>query len=173
MRCDDCNIEMKVDRATRENPYRFDRCGLENVFLIGIERHVCPRCKSIYPMIPRIQELHAVIAAILIEKSGPLTGEELRYLRKWIGVESKVFADLLQVRPEHLSKVENGRIAKLGATADRLARVYAMTYRNEQEFQEIVDRVQRVKKSREHGGLRRQYHFSGKGWKAEQAADAA
>jgi DNA-binding transcriptional regulator YiaG len=173
MRCDDCNIEMRVDRATRENPYRFDRCGLDNVFLIGIERYVCPRCKAIYPMIPRIQELHAVIASILIEKSGSLTGQELRYLRKWIGVEAQVFADLLQVRPEHLSKVENGRIAKLGATADRLARVYAMTYKNGQEFQEIFERVQRAKKNRERAELRRQYHFSGKGWKAEQVADAA
>ena len=24
MHCADCNIEMRVDRATRENPYRFD-----------------------------------------------------------------------------------------------------------------------------------------------------
>ncbi|MBV8451185.1 MAG: hypothetical protein JOZ29_02780 [Deltaproteobacteria bacterium] len=163
---------MKVDKATRENPYRFDRCGLDDVFLIGIERHICPRCNAIYPIIPRIQELHTAIASVLSEKPGALTGQELRYLRRWIGVEAQVFADLLGLRPEHLSKVENNRL-KLGAVAERLARVYAMTHKQQRAFDEISAKMQRIKGARTRAQLRRQCQFSGTHWKVEDEVKAA
>lgn len=170
MQCEECNVEMKVDTATRETPYQFDRCGLDNVFLVGIERHTCPECESVYPIIPRIQELHTAIASILIEKRTPLTGQEIRYLRRWIGVESQVFADLLGLRPEHLSKVENGRLP-LGASAERLVRVYAMTYKKERKFRDISEklgRVQRIKQERTRAQLRRRCQLSGTTWKVTE-----
>jgi DNA-binding transcriptional regulator YiaG len=172
MRCEECNIEMRVDKATHENPYQFDRCGLDDVYLIGIERHTCPKCNALYPIIPRIQELHTEIASILIEKASALTGQEIRYLRRWIGVEAQVFANLLGLRPEHLSKVENNRL-KLGTAAERLVRIFAMTHKRERKFQDISRKVQGIKDARQRARLRRRCQFSGTRWKVEDEAQAA
>jgi DNA-binding transcriptional regulator YiaG len=163
---------MKVTKATRDNPYHFDRCGLDNVLLIGIELYGCPRCGAVYPMIPRIQELHKAIAGSLVEKPTALTGQEVRYLRRWIGIEAQAFAELLGVTPEHLSKVENNRLT-LGGAADRLVRVYAMTHKQQAEFEAISESVKRIKDARARARLRRQYQYNGSRWRVESEAVAA
>jgi DNA-binding transcriptional regulator YiaG len=176
MLCDHCNIEMKVDQTNNDNPYRFEKCGLDNVCLVGIELHTCPRCKAVYPIIPRIQELHMAIASILIDKPVPLIGQEIRYLRRWMGVLSQDFAALLGFGPEHLSKVENGRV-KLGAAGDRLVRVYAMTHRKQRAFDEISERLAKVKRIKtgriRDTMLRRCQLLRGQTWRVVEAADAA
>lgn len=160
MLCEECKIEMLVERATNERPYRFERCGLDHVYLIGIEKHVCPRCRAVYPVVPKIQELHKVIASALVNKSAELTGPEIRYLRQWIGMQSQDFAQLLGFGPAHLSKVENGH-AQLGAAGDRLVKLYAWSNINHIAFEEVSERFRRLKRLRASKGriLRRRFQI--------------
>jgi transcriptional regulator with XRE-family HTH domain len=52
-----------------------------------------------------------------------LSGAELRFLRKNAGFSAQKFDALLVVDPAHLSRVENGKQKRLGASTDRLARL--------------------------------------------------
>jgi transcriptional regulator with XRE-family HTH domain len=107
--------------------------GLKDVFLAGITLENCPKCRVELPIIPRIAELHAVIARAIVDKSTLLTGAELRYLRKWAGFPAKQFAALLGIDASHMSRVENGKTRHLGAPVDKLARAMAMAA-SDQEF---------------------------------------
>lgn len=123
MLCEACSVKMEEREATKQVPYPYDLSGLNHVFLIGIVVYVCPHCHAQVPKIPRISELHQVIARTLAERPWPLLGEEIRFLRKQAGFPAQKFAALLSITPEHLSRVENGHTKKLGAQADKLARV--------------------------------------------------
>src|SRR5262249_4118573 len=101
--------------------------GLENVLLAGITLYRCAGCKGESPVIPRIEELHALIARDLTRKRSRLTGAEVRFLRTNAGFPARQFAALLGIRPEHLSRIEHGKIRQLGATADKLARFVSAT----------------------------------------------
>ena len=50
---------------SREN-YRYDECGLKYVTLVGIEITRCPKCGNYEITIPRIEELHQLLAKVLI-----------------------------------------------------------------------------------------------------------
>lgn len=126
--CDKCNDAELIERkATASAPYQYRLSGLSNVWLSGITVLECPLCKTEFPKrIPRIGELHRVIADCLIAKKSPLTGEEIRYLRKYAGFPAKDLAVVLGVTPAYLSRVETGKKDSLGAAAERLVRVLAM-----------------------------------------------
>src|SRR5712691_6300765 len=113
MNCDICNAPMKERRATSQAPYYYALAGLPHVGLVGITVYECPG-HSASPLIPRIGELHRVITEAFVHKPAPLTGVELRFLRKNAGLAAKKFAALLAVDPAHLSRVENGKQRALG-----------------------------------------------------------
>lgn len=126
MKCYTCDVEMVERKTTDDAPYHYVLSGLENVYLAGIVVRWCPKCKGESPVIPRIAELHRLIADTLIRQPTLLSGPEVRFLRKHVGFPAKEFAALLGVTPEHLSRVETGAIKTLGAQADSLARALAM-----------------------------------------------
>jgi len=82
--------------------------------------------------------LHRVIAKTLVRKAGPLTGNELRFLRKNAGFQAQKFAALVGVDPAHLSRVENGKAKKLGVPADRLARVVVTAASDDAGYRDIL-----------------------------------
>jgi DNA-binding transcriptional regulator YiaG len=173
MRCEECNIEMVNEQSTEKEPFRFDRCGLDHVYLVGIDKFVCPRCKAVYPIVPRIEELHKVIASALVNRTGDLAGPEVRYLRSWMGMKSQDFADVLGCVPEHLSKVENGH-TRLGASGDKLVRTLVRIKLEETEFEEVVSRLRKLKRlkaSKSRVIQRRLFDLeSGRIWKERKVA---
>lgn len=126
MRCDECEVAMKGRETTTEAPYSYDIGGLPSVGLVGITIYTCPTCREESPLITKPAELHRVIAQALLRKPEPLSGEELRFLRKNAGFPAQKFAALLGIDPAHLSRVENGKVDALGPSTDRLARAVVM-----------------------------------------------
>jgi transcriptional regulator with XRE-family HTH domain len=129
MRCGEKDVEMLNWLATKEQPYRYTFSGMSNVFLTGINVYNCPDCDLQLPVIPKIEQLHDVIAREIANKRGLLTGEEVRFLRKNAGYSAAKFATLLTIDPSYLSRVENGHTDHLGAAVDRLARAIALVSR--------------------------------------------
>jgi len=101
--------------------YRFRESGLGNVFLEGAETYKCP-CGEEVVRIPRMAALLDKIGEAIVNKPGPLTGPEIRYLRKNAQLSSQAFAGYLQQTPETLSRWENGRRAP-GRDTDLLVRL--------------------------------------------------
>jgi putative transcriptional regulator len=129
---------MKERKTTTQVPYQYDLSGLSNVYLVGITVRTCPNCKAETPVIPRIAELHRILAHALVHKPAPLTGKEVRFLRKQEGFPAQKFAALLAITPEHLSRFENGHTPTLGASTDRLARAIATIVKDGEAAREIL-----------------------------------
>ena len=77
MKCMECGEPLKVTRETIE--YR--QGGLPGVRLRNIEVRRCPEDGEIYEVIPRIEELHALLARAVATKSAKLTPHEVVFLR--------------------------------------------------------------------------------------------
>lgn len=123
--CVSCATTLQRRAATEERPFVYRIAG-DEFALLGLEVMTCPKCGEETASIPRIDQLHARIAEILVQSPRPLTGKEIRFLRSRAELSAKSFALLLGVSPEHLSRVENERTATLGLATDRLARAICL-----------------------------------------------
>lgn len=118
MKCTACGAKMT---ARREN-FKYDACGLSRVTLMDVEVRRCRSCGEHEVVIPRIEELHRVIALALIGKASKLVPDEIRFLRKHLGWSGADFAAHFGVTAETVSRWEQGK-APMGAVADRLLRL--------------------------------------------------
>lgn len=119
MKCPECG---KALRVRNNQKYLYRESGLKSVVLTGIRIFWCPWCRVEYPEIPNIIGLHQTIASALTRKPSPLTGAELRFLRKEIGLKAKELAKHLGTTDVNLSRWETGD-TPINPAADRLVRV--------------------------------------------------
>jgi DNA-binding transcriptional regulator YiaG len=71
-----------------------------------------------------MEMLHRMIAKKLIEATRLLVPDEIRFLRKWLGLSGLDFALIMGVRPETVSRWESeDRKFPISPTADRLLRM--------------------------------------------------
>lgn len=118
MTCIQCGGKM----TTKRENYRYAACGLPNVTLIGVEVRRCVKCGEHEVVIPRVEELHRVLAAAVARRPSRLTKDEIRFLRKSLGYSGVDFAKLIGVTPETVSRWEKGR-EKIGSSAEKLIRM--------------------------------------------------
>jgi putative zinc finger/helix-turn-helix YgiT family protein len=118
MKCVNCGHAMTATRGT----HRYTESGLSNVTLANIEIRTCPQCGERRVVIPKMDLLHRMIAKALIRANRPFAPDEIRFLRKWLGLSSLDFALVMGVRPETVSRWENGKYP-FPPTADRLLRL--------------------------------------------------
>ena len=122
MLCFHCKAAMKEMKTD----YQYKESGLDHVVLKGVTAYECPACKTISPVIKNIKRIHLYIAAALASKKSPLTGRELAFLRKEMGIRAKELAQLYGVHKVTLSRWENEK-EPVSPPCDRLIRVL---YRN-------------------------------------------
>jgi transcriptional regulator with XRE-family HTH domain len=107
--------------ATDEKPFHFLDSGLDNVYLIGIKYFTHPDGRVVAE-IPAAKQLMRLIARDLVLSKAPLTGSEVRFLRKRLGKRAIEYCKFLGLEPETLSRIENGKQPISGAT-EKLARL--------------------------------------------------
>jgi YgiT-type zinc finger domain-containing protein len=138
--CSDCGKEALVERGT----YRFRESGLDNVVLKGIEIVKCGACGNEEAILPNLEGLLRVIAVAIVTNRLPLTGAEVRYLRKYLGMSGEQFARILHTDKSTLSKWETGA-ANLGSKSDLLIRSVALNL-----GRGLRDEAERVTRNFEH-----------------------
>jgi len=163
--CLECGGPVETRIASKERPYSFaDLSGLPKVYLIGIKVSRCAGCDVESPTIPRLGELNRVIARDLVQKPAPLTGPELRFLRKRAGLASKDFAELLLITPSTLSRAENEK-SPLGPQSDLLARAIAVAeMEGGKKTAELL--LTKVREQQAKSATRYRLSFTGNGWKS-------
>jgi len=114
-----CESKKKLKAKTISHKYT--DCGLDNVILEGIKQYKCEKCKEVYYNFGDVEALHCEIAKILVTKKERLSGKEIRFLRKHLGLSGVCFAQLVGYEPEHLSRLENAKNPVQGVL-DRLMR---------------------------------------------------
>lgn len=124
MRCLECGGKT---RARRRQAYKYIESGLSNVVLNGVTVHTCENCRTQYPELPAIQKLHNAIARAILTQETGLRGEEVRFLRKQMGIKATDFAEMLGVTKVAVSRWENSR-RPLPPVTDRLIRCVFLLY---------------------------------------------
>ena len=119
--CYDCDSEMT---ARLEN-YKYCECGLDNVVLMQIPVYRC-HCGAIEPEIPALSGLHLAIAETLMKKPSLLTAQEIRFLRKTLGMSATEMAGTMGVTKQTMSRWETGD-KEIGITNDRMLRLFCFT----------------------------------------------
>jgi YgiT-type zinc finger domain-containing protein len=138
--CSDCGGEARVERGI----YRFRESGLDNVVLKGIEIIKCPACGNEEPIIPNLDGLLRVLAVALVTSRLPLSGAEVRYLRKYLEMSGEQFARILHTDKSTLSKWETGAV-NIGSKSDLLIRAVALNL-----GRGLRDEAERVTRNFEH-----------------------
>ena len=108
-----------------KHDYRFTESGLDNVVLKDVEFAKCEECGEEAVRIPRLNDLMRALALGVIAKPYELTGEDVRFLRKYLELSAAEFANILSVDKSTLSRWENGDQA-LGPQSDRLIRTVVL-----------------------------------------------
>ena len=135
----DCRRSLRKRRATLENPYRFVDSGLPNVYLAGIRYGICRVCGMQSADIPAVKNLMMLLGRTIVESDAPLTGAEIRFLRKRLGIKSSEFAKIIGVSSEQVSRWENGR-NQPEESADKLIRVFYCHLSGDRELRKKVDK---------------------------------
>jgi putative zinc finger/helix-turn-helix YgiT family protein len=117
--CPNCGSK-NIEKRTED--YLYKESGLDNLILGGITVYKCEDCNEIMPEIPRIEDLHKVIALRIIGTNEPLTGKEIRFLRKDMGLSSVELAKQFGVSKVTVSRWENDA-EKIGPANDKLIRL--------------------------------------------------
>lgn len=86
----------------------YPECGLDNVHLDNVPIW---RCKNGHQdtQIPAIDNLHLVMAQMLVAQPRPLRGPDVRFLRKFLGYSARQFSGIISLHHVTLSKHENDR----------------------------------------------------------------
>lgn len=104
MKCPHCNEGVMSSR--RENR-KYLESGLTNIVLLDVQVRHCSSCGADLVSLPRLAELHRVIALALISKAARLTPAEIKFLRKSLGWSGADFARHLHVDPATVSRWES------------------------------------------------------------------
>lgn len=155
-RCAECGAPQQGVHTTTDYP----ESGLDNVRLVDVPVWQCANGHQEF-QIPNAEQLHGLLANVLIRKPAALRGSELRFLRKEVGLSGKAFARRLGMTPEHLSRLETGARG-ITSTIDllvRLAVAWELTRRRQIEFPADVEPfVTRLEARPEAGDHRVQHH---------------
>lgn len=162
MKCENCGAQMK---SGKEN-YRYTECGLDSVTLMNVEVRRCSECGEYEVDIPRMEQLHRLIAQEVAAKGPRLTPQEIRFLRKYLGFSGVDFAATLDVTPETVSRWENGK-KQMSPVAERALRL--MVFVREPIAEYPLERLAEVARG-EAAPLRMRLRDSRSQWKAEAAA---
>ncbi|MCW5978337.1 MAG: helix-turn-helix domain-containing protein [Bryobacteraceae bacterium] len=104
--------------------YRYAESGLPNVVLQGVMVADCPKCGNSDVSIPRVAKIHRAIARALTNSPARLTGAQLRFLRKHLGLSGDELGRYLHTDKTKISKWETEQ-DKVGPVTDRLVRLLA------------------------------------------------
>jgi putative transcriptional regulator len=130
MKCEECGGQMTTERnAVR----RYDIGGLPHVVLQGVEVSRCQKCGKEEVAIPRMGQLHHVIAMCLVKQPRMLAPVEIRFLRKHTGYSTGEFAQVMGVARETVSRWETGG-KPMSPVADRLLRVVVLTHEPTEDY---------------------------------------
>jgi len=124
--CTNCEERVTPERRS----YQYAESSLPNVILQGIEVADCPKCGNSDVIIPRMAKIHRAIAQALANSPARLTGEQLRFLRKHLGLSGEQLGGYLHTDKTKISKWENGE-DQIGPATDRLIRLLVVALDSE------------------------------------------
>lgn len=123
-----------------EGRYRYTRCGLDNVVLVGLTLLTDDAGEEVIK-IPHVRKLHRLIAEMLAEKPTGLTPKELRFLRTELGLTQSELAALVHKDHQTVGRWERGE-TPLDPAAETIIRMLVLEkVGRKQSVQEVSKRA--------------------------------
>lgn len=129
----------KREGRTHIGKHHYIESGLQNIWLMGVETFKC-ECGENFALIPYIQELHKLIAEDLLKQGDQLSGRQIRFLRKHMGLKAKDFAKQLGVRNVTVSRWEQEKTVP-PESIDRFIRFF---YATEMNLLKIAPEIKKI-----------------------------
>lgn len=135
MRCPVCGTET----VCQTGKHHYVESGLGNIFISGVEICKCS-CGEEIVNVPAVPDLHSLIGHYLVKKKALLTGKEIRFLRKNIGLTGKKLSGYLGVDNATISRWEKGSQA-INKANDRFLRLVYCNIRGipQEEIKHLIE----------------------------------
>jgi putative zinc finger/helix-turn-helix YgiT family protein len=118
--CTNCGERIVSERRN----YRYTESGVPDIVLQGVWVADCPQCGNSDVSIPRLAKIHREIARAIANSPARLTGPQLRFLRKHLGLNGEELSRYLHTDKTKISKWETEE-DRIGPSTDRLIRLLA------------------------------------------------
>jgi len=130
--CGNCTYD-KVLKG-KKTKMKYDISGLDYITLDSVMVYSCPKCSEKFYDFGNVEKLNAVIAEFLATQNEPLAGNEIRFIRKYLGYDTTMFTkEILKVKPETLSRMENDK-QEHGETLDQFIKFLALTKQPDRDY---------------------------------------
>ena len=106
----------------RADPFHYTACGLDNVYLMS-GYNVETFGGEQYVSVKDAEELHEAIAVFLVNGKKVLEGQEVRFLRKFLGLTQASLGQALGVSDQAVARYEKDK-TKFDGSSDILLRLY-------------------------------------------------
>lgn len=116
--CTECGSQS----ASELSNYGYKESGLSNVVFRNVEVVACPACGNSDVIIPSMAKIHRALAQAIADSPARLTGEQFRFLRKYLGLSGDQLGSYLHTDKTKISKWERSEDA-IGPATDRLTRL--------------------------------------------------
>ena len=105
LNCDNCKGETTI---IENQLLHYTDCGLGNVYLENLPVRICKQCQAKSYLFPRSLRIHQLIGLAIALSDTPLNGEEIKYLRNFLGYRVKDWAKILKVKDATVVRWEAG-----------------------------------------------------------------
>ncbi len=144
--CPNCGAEAQSVRGN----WPLDDWGVKGAVLMGIEIIRCKQCQNDMPIIRGANRIMHTLAEAIVRKPYRLAGDEVRFLRKYIGATQDGFARLVHVDKTTISKWETGD-DPVGIHSDLLIRLLTVLRQHDlkltpDETAQLLESVREVRK---------------------------
>jgi transcriptional regulator with XRE-family HTH domain len=136
MRCLNCKEEM----GKTIGQFQYRECGLDSVWLEDWELYSCPKCPLRMPILPGRELMKQAITRELVQRHERMSGDEIVYLRKALGLKAADLAETLGFNRVTISRWENDH-ERIDAFADFKLRMEAIDRILPEERGTLRDRV--------------------------------
>lgn len=92
----------------RRSDVDYPESGLSNVQLMNVPVWTCEESHREIE-IPATEELHDLLAELIVRKPGPLSASEVRFVRRQLKLSAKEFGARIGLSQVHVSRIENGK----------------------------------------------------------------
>jgi putative zinc finger/helix-turn-helix YgiT family protein len=118
--CTNCTYEKPIEGKKIRKKYD----ALLDFLTVEAYEYRCPECGEVYYSYGDIESLNRTIVSLLSQKEGPLTGAEIKFLRKHLGYSTDTLARILGIEPATMSRIENKQ--EHSGTIDNFIRYLAL-----------------------------------------------
>lgn len=130
--CGNCAYEKEI--KGKKTKMKYDASGLDYVTLDSVMVYTCPKCGEKFYDFGNVEKLNAAIAEFIATQKEPLSGKEIRFIRKHLGYDTTMFAkEVLKISIETLSRMENEK-QEHSETLDQFIKILALTKQPDRNY---------------------------------------